>query len=844
MDRKNVNPKKVESLSKLKYQKPVKGKDQDQKALLPAQLIPPKYVSLVLVSLLFMIISLIYFPLAYQSRYPIAHDITQWEGGAKQIIEYNKENPDRALWTQRMFSGMPSYMISFPNRFPYLESVTKLTDKVINWRIFLLFIGGLGIFVLLRHLRMEPWIALFGAVAFVFSCHWVGLVEIGHNTKFRAIMYIPWVMWAIMYLKNKPGILGLGLSASFLITQLRENHPQITYYLYLLIGMYWVWQLLEALKNKESKRFGIFTLLLVIAFALTALAVLNPYLSTLEYSHYTMRGGSAGLEKSYAQGWSFHPWEILGLIIPDFFGGITTEAVPGMPQGVGPYWGWMEFTQIYNYFGIIVFFFGFFALFGKHRRMAIFLWVSSFIFTLMSFGKFAPALSDLFLNYLPFFNKFRVPSMILTMVQFNAVILAALGIDTIIAKSEKQDTSFQKLLFRAFWISGAVFVAYLILAKSLFSALPLATARETEVFTNAGYQSLLEELRNFRLERLSKSGIISLLFLTISLGMAYLYSAKKMVKTLFVFALILLTFIDLWIYTGKYLKDLKPVQEHRDHFAMRDHDTFLKQDTSNYRIFPVEVGPAGDWAFHHQTVDGYSAAKLKRYDDFLRTNLHGQFKRYKGVMGQYRVAVPTPALDMLNTKYIISADSIPYAAVLGNIVPVFRSPSSGIRIYENRATLSPAWFVDSLKVITPVDSILPYMNTLDFEPARTALVESQISPIQPTINRSVTQTLSEIHKLSYDVQTDAPSFLVLSEVYYPAGWKALLDGKEIPIHPVNYILRGVEIPAGKHKLELIFAPESYTRSISLSAIGLAAAFICLVAGIFLCYRQSKNEPKE
>ncbi len=833
MPKKIVNPKVKESKADPKYKRPEKSATIDSSHPLFSSIISGKYTSWILVALLFVIISLIYFPVAYQSKYPIAHDITQWEGGARKIIEYNAEHSDRALWTQNMFSGMPSYLISFPNRFPYLESMTKLTDKIINWRIFLLFIGGLGIFVLLRHMQLDPWISLFGAIAFVFSCHWVGLVEIGHNTKFRAIMYIPWVMWALMTLWKKPNLLSLGLMATFLITQLRENHPQITYYLYLFVGMYWIYNLIDSFKTKEWKRFGIFTLLLILAFGLTALAVMNPYLSTWEYSHYTQRGGSSGLDKSYAQGWSFHPWEIIGLIIPDFFGGITTEAVPGMPQGIGPYWGWMEFTQVYNYFGIIVLFFGLFALCGRHRRLATFLWISSVIFMMMSFGKFAPQMSDLLLNYLPFFNKFRVPAMILTMIQINAIILASLGLNAIIEKTEAGDIIFAKRLFRIFWISGAIFVLFVLLGKTVFSSLPLATAYETQIFTNAGYTNLLEQLRDFRLDRLIKSGIISLLILTIGLGLAYLYNVKKLKRVLFVFLILLITFIDLWLYTGKYLKDLKPVQQHRDHFAPKDHDQFLLQDKSNYRIYPSEVGPAGDWAYHHQTVDGYSAAKIGRYDEFLRTNLHPQFKRYREVLNRYQFEIPLPVHDMLSTKYIVLRDTLPGTSNLQNLRSVYRSPFTGINIYRNETYLPRAWFAQSTEVVSPADSILSKMNELEFDPAVLSYLETEIPGLEAPVNALATQTLAEMHRLEYNVSSESNSLLVLSEIYYPAGWKAYLNGSEIPIHPVNYILRGVVVPPGNHKLELVFSPDSYRRGVTLSAIGLIVTLLCLLGGFAL-----------
>lgn len=806
--------------------------------------IPPAYTPWILAALLVVAVSLIYFPVAFQHKAPIASDITQWQGAAKAIIDYNKENSDNALWTPYMFSGMPSYMISFPNRYPFLESITKITDFVINWRIFLLIIGGLGIFVLLRHLKMDPWIAFMGAIAFIFSCHWVGLIEVGHNTKFRAIMYIPWVIWAMFRLRDKRDVLSLGLMATFLITQLRENHPQISYYLYLFIGMYWIFNLIESLKAKEGKRFGIFTILLIAAFGLTVLAVMNPYMSTMEYSHYTMRGGEAGLEKSYAQNWSFHPLEILGFVIPDFFGGINEN-----------YWGYMPFTQIYNYFGLVVLALGFLALAGKHKRMAIFLWIASAIFTVMSFGEFAPFISDLLLKYLPYFNKFRVPSMILTMTQIIGVILAALGADTIVSYAEEKDNKrFTSLLYRVFWICGIVFVAWLVLAKPMFKGLPFVNAGTLEQLKQQGLTELPNEYKMQRLDLLYKSGIISLLLLTISMGLAYLHMIKKLKKTALLVFLTGIIFIDLWIYTGKHLRNLESRDGHDRRFEMTNYDDFLLQDKTNYRIFPfntTRIRPAGEWAYFHQTIDGYSAAKLKRYDDILKliygdpkTGRSGEFYRYlTGIFDEGGIEKSMPILDMLSTKYIILPDSLPMAQYFQRINPVFAGEQN-MHIYKNNFALPRAWFVKEQRLLANADSVYAALSRGNFDPARTALLESKdaiVAGADSLANGSVAQTAWGMQSSSYQLRANGDGFLVLSEVYYPAGWKALLDGKEIPIYPVNYILRGVKIPAGEHNLEMVFAPESYKKSLVASLAGILIT-ILIVAGGFAMVKLKNTAP--
>jgi hypothetical protein len=826
MSQKKVNP-------KIKYQKAVNthkaAGNTEQNSEPP--LLKTRYLSWILAALIFIFVSLLYFPISYRHLEPHASDITQWRGAAQSIVEYNAEHKDKALWTQAMFSGMPSYMISFPNRYPFLESITKLTDKVINWRILLLIVGGLGMFLLLLHLKLDPMIAFFGAIAFIFSCHWAGLLEIGHNTKFRAMMYVPWVMWAIMYLRAKPGILSVGLSATFLITQLRENHPQITYYLYLLIAMYWVYQGIMALHKKDMKRFGIWTLLLVLAFGLTALAVMNPYLSTMEYSAFTQRGGAGGLDKAYAQGWSFHPKEIIGFIIPDFWGGINQN-----------YWGYMPFTQVYNYFGIVVLAFGILALWGKRRALALFLWISSAIFTLMSFGSATPALSDLFLNYLPYFNKFRVPSMTLTIVQFNAVILAGLGLKDVLEHSG--NSVWQKRYLRLFMISGGIFLLWLIFAKNIFANLPYTTAVEKLRYAEANAQSQLMTLMETRHAILVKSGILALMLASVSMGLAYLKSINRLKALPFILLITIITFIDLWVYTGKHLKDLYPVEMRKSTFRMQDFDAYLKQDQENYRIYPFSTGQlrsAGEWAYYHQTVDGYSAAKLKRYDDILplingNREGDGEFLRYlKGVYQENPMELSTPVLDMLSTKYVIVADSLPNASLLQNIRPVFNNGK--VSIYRNLKALPRAWFVQDTLVVADPAKRIRILRSADFDPAFSAILEEEITGISAPDSASVTQIKAGLHELAYEYHSDTDALLILSEIYYPAGWKAFVDGIEIPIYPANHILRALKVPAGEHKLELVMKPDSYAIGTKLSLAGILITILAVFIGAYFHFKK-------
>jgi len=372
-----------------------------------------KYKHVIFIGLLFIILSVSFFKIAFQNYAPPAGDTIQWRSSAQVLMEYNKEHKDQAMWNPNVFSGMPSYLISFSAKYPFIGRIYKLTNKVMNWRILMLFVMSLGVYLFMIHLKFDPIIAFISAIAMALSCHFLGLLEIGHNTKFKAVVYIPWIMFAVHYLKQRLSLLTLGTTAIILIIQLRTNHPQISYYTFLMIGIYWIANLIWSIKDKEVRSYMIFSAMLLLAFVIAFMAIAQPYFSTYEYGHYTIRGGSTGLNTSYATSWSFHPLEILTFVNPSFFGGVSPF-----------YWGWMPFTQTSMYMGIIILLFTIIGIFyNKNRLVKVLLSVS--IFTLfLSFGRHLPFLSNFLLEFLPGFNKFRVPAMILVLLQFAIVILA------------------------------------------------------------------------------------------------------------------------------------------------------------------------------------------------------------------------------------------------------------------------------------------------------------------------------------------------------------------------------------------------------------------------------------
>ncbi|MCK5050334.1 MAG: hypothetical protein KAS53_01250 [Candidatus Cloacimonetes bacterium] len=770
-----------------------------------------KYKHVIFISLLFIILSLSFFKIAFQNYAPPAGDSIQWRSSAQVLIEYNKEHKDQAMWNPNVFSGIPSYLISFGAKYPFVSHIYKLTNKVMNWRILMLFIMALGVYLFMIHLKFDPIIAFISAIAMALSCHFLGLLEIGHNTKFKAVVYIPWIMYAVHYLKERRSLLALGTTAILLIVQLRANHPQISYYTFLMIGIYWIAQFIWAIKDKELRSHMIFSAMLLLAFVIAFMAIAQPYFSSYEYGHYTIRGGSTGLSTSYATSWSFHPMEILTFVNPSFFGGVSPF-----------YWGWMPFTQTSMYMGIIIFLFALTAVFyNKNRLVKILLSVS--IFTLfLSFGRHLPFLSNFLLEFLPAFNKFRVPAMILVLLQFTTVILAGFGIKTIIKKVKEDDQKFfdlfQKILIAVF----VLFIIFIAFSSSLEN-FGLQHSGDASKYKPAQ----IKQLKVLRSEKLVNDGIQTGLLLLVSMGLILLTGRKKIGKYPFLILIAILVITDLLLIDSRFLQNVTSQQNIEKHYEKTDADKFLLKDTENYRIYPLarEFGQ-NSWAYYHQTIGGYHGAKLKRYQEIIENCLNAEFLD--------RIPINWNIVNMLNAKYVIFTQKLP----LDNLEYAYYDRKQKQTVYLNNTYLPRVWFVNNTELIKDKKAIWKKLNDPEFSPAITAIVEKEVPTTYAPSESSVTPIGFGLHDIKFNVVTDTTSFLTVSEIYYPAGWKAFIDGKETEIFSTNYILRGVVVPKGEHVVEMKFESSTYSWSLKLSLIGLILAVLIFLIGLYIYIRSN------
>ena len=790
------------------------------------------------IGLIIVVLSLLFFQIGFLNYAPSAHDTIQWRWSAQQLIEYNQSHKDKGLWTDNMFSGMPSYLISFPARFKFFQNIPSFLDEIISWRVTYLFIGAIGMYLLLIYLKFSPLIALFSALAFALSPHFVGLIDIGHNTKFRAIMYLPWILMAFDDMRQRKRVLSLGLFSIFLIDQLRVNHFQISYYTFLMLFIYWLTFFVKAIREKELKDFNHFTLLVIAGLVITVLAVSNPYLSTYEYSHHTIRGGASGLSFDYATSWSFGIGEILSFFVPQFYGGISPH-----------YWGPMPFTQTFHYMGIIVFYLAIMAsiFYFKETRIKALVFIS-ITALLISFGKHLPFLSSLLLNFLPLFNKFRVPAMILVLLQFAVPILAAFGLKLFIEKIKVRDIVFNRALLISFLIALGVFLLFFFRVEP-FSNLSFTSPSSS--FDARLTASQLSHYKNLRYELLMQSGFLSFGILLAGIALLFVLVKGFIKKNVILVLLIGLTVFDLAqinqyhsvfdinavnsVFNTNIRNNSNLVKESSllREFETLETDRFLLEDEELYRIYPVEDFGNTRWSYYHQTIGGYHGAKLSRYSDIIDPPFPGRppLLNYSIIAG---VPINWNIINMLNVKYLIFNSHVD---LLNNDVePVFLDRETRNVVYRNNAVLPRAWFVSHHEIIPDVNRRFLRLSDPSYDPKYTAIVETKIPEFYFHPDAIIEMISRDIHHTTWETSTFTDSFMVISEIYYPAGWNIYINGVKTEVYPTNHLLRGIIVPAGDNTIEMKLEPESYKISVILSAIGMILAIGLTLLGLYFYYK--------
>lgn len=817
----------------------------------------------------FLLISIIYCKPALEGKVLNAHDNQGWKGMAQQSFEYKEKYGRFPLWTNSMFSGMPAYQIAMDQDYPisiqYLSYIFTLgLPKPVNF----FFLACLSFYLLALAMGWNRWISMLTAIGYAFATYNPIIIGAGHDTKMLAIGYAPLVIAGLALLFQNKKLLGIAALATGLSLQIGTGHLQIVYYTALISGILTLGFLIHTFYVKERKA-AIFVIagsiiLAVLAFGSNAVTTLT----TLDYSKASMRGGiselkdeknknttGGGLDKDYAFKYSVGLGEMFTMLVPGLYGGSNggneyasssfadklTEA--GYPEeqalqyanGIS-YWGDQQPTSGPVYFGAVMILLLFISMLLPKDYLKWSLFVAGIIGIILAWGKNLSSVNYLLFDYLPYYKKFRAPSMGLFMPQLAFTVIAGMGLQALFYQAQNIDL--QKFLKKAAItvIGLTVITAYLYLTndyagtgdKDLKEGMKSAMLQQTSP-NGAANPALEQEAEKFGREfvtaiqsdrkSLAGSDLLRSIILMMLAFVIIWWTLKQKKYTAGILAIGVLCLFDLLSIDKRYLNNDKFVEEAdlQNGFAMSAADTQIKQDTGYYRIFNSATDPFNEslTAYHHNSIGGYHPAKLQIYQDLI------EYQISKNNM---------QVLNMLNAKYVI-----------------LRNPQTDDMVaQQNPEAFGPCWLVKGIKY---VNNGKEEMNALDNTSLKdTAVVQVKFKsniPANPVADSTARLNFifNKNDSIRYNSLANAPQFAVFSEVYYDRGWKAYIDNKNAPIIKTNYALRGLFIPAGKHDIVFRFEPESYRTGNMISLICTILLYLIIGGSLYL-YWKKMEQPKE
>lgn len=789
-----------------------------------------------------------YAPAVFSGKTLAGGDTVSWRAMAEVMIEHREATGQEPLWDPNAFAGMPGYLISFPDQIPQLDLLPK-TLRAFMWPVshflFLLF----GTYLLVVVLVRDRWAGVLAACAYGLTTYLPIILVAGHNTKFIALCYAPWLVLSFAYALRRAGLLAGLLFAAALAVNLRADHVQITYYVTFLLGVWWLVEGVQAGRKGAWKPFGKATGWMALGGVLALLMVAQPYLSLSEYKAFSIRGASSGggagegaLAWDYAMAWSQGVGELWTLLIADAFGG-----------GGALYWGPKPFTAGPHYVGGIVVALALLALWRWRRPAVWALGIGTGLMLLFALGEHLPLVNRPMFELFPLFDAFRVPETWLSIVALALAVLAGFGL-ALLGRDERADDAAQTTRAGyAVWGGVAAVVAVLLLAHgALFSferpgeaaqiVQQIAASNDVSPddprVTRAAEQ-YLGEARAERADVFSGDAWRTLLMLLLGGGLFVLHRRGTLPAWTVQAGLVALVVVDLGGVGRRYFseEDLRPAQAPEDLIARYDIDGFVLERRAeaggpgHFRVLSLESGNPmvnARPSYYYESIGGYHGAKLRRYQDFID---HIFIDPATGLPSE-------AALDLLNVRYVVAPGLLP------GTEPVYQGPQTGLAVLENADALPRAFFVGEVEVVEDPETQWQQLRSGAVDLRQTALVEAPFAhDLVPLDSASTARAELDAYgprQITWNVETDAPRLLVVSEVYYPAGWNAYVDGEAVPVYPVNYLLRGVPVPAGAQTVEMRFEPSSYRNGLWIAGLSTAAVYLGLVVLLGLRVRRQKD----
>jgi len=800
--------------------------------------------------IVFLAITVIYFYPVFEGKVLHTNDGTVARNSSKEIRDFREQNGKEPLWTNSMFSGMPAYLIS--TRFP--GNLMKYADaflRIIRLPIASIFLTMLGFYILLLIFRVKPWLAIVGAIAYGLSTYFFVILAAGHNTKAIAIAYMAPMIGGVYYTYKYNAVKGALLTTFFLSLEIIANHPQITYYALLCLVVFVIVEFIFSIRQKQIVSFIKRSAILIIP-VLLAVGMNFAFLyTTYEYGKYSIRGKSdlvspdskitSGLNRDYVTQWSYGIDETLTFLIPNFKGGANipfernSETVTALRKNNAgqyvsqftKYWGTQPWTDGPVYVGAIVFFLFILGLVIIKGPEKWWLLAATLLSIMLAWGKNFMPLTNLFLDYFPGYNKFRAVTMTLVIAEFCMPLLAMLALRDIFERTVSKKNLLKGIKIAA-GVTGGLALLFLIFPG--LSGTFISPAEQGQL-PDWLYAALKSDREGYIRSDAFRSLVFILLGVTVLLGFHFQKIKKE-------YGIILLGFLfltDMFPVDKRYLnadKFVTPAAVQKSSAPSFADNTILK-DKSEYRVLNLSVSPFSDasTSLYHKSIGGYHGAKLERYNELIDSVLYPEIIRFSNIAQKVKTLdelVPVlseiPGLNMLNTKYIILDPNMP---------PLVNSNALG-----------NAWFAEKPIFVENANEEIITLKTIN--PATEAVIDKifndQIKQsLFPAAAGDTIELVSyQPNELIYRYSARSEKLAVFSEIYYPAGWKCSIDGKESKYFRVDYVLRGMIVPGGTHEIKFVFRPSSYFLGNKISYAS-SVIFILLAVGYLISELLNKKK---
>ena len=814
----------------------------------------------VIAILVFAVISFAYFcPAVTEGRILSQHDSVAGIGAGQESKEYMEQTGERTRWTNSIFGGMPTYQMSPSyDSTDWLKGIENLYHLYLPTYVWYVFVMLLGFYILLRAFDFKVWMAGLGAIIWAFSSYFFIIIAAGHIWKFITLAYIPPTIAGMVLCYRGKCLMGGLVTALFVALQIMSNHVQMSYYFLFVMLFMAIAYGVKAFKENASVLYFKRTGVLIVAGLLGVCINLSNLYHTYEYSKESMRGKSelvkensanqtdSGLERDYITQWSYGIGETFSLLVPNVKGGASVplaanekameKANPmygSIYSQLGQYWGEQPGTSGPVYVGAFVMFLFVLALFIVKTPMKWALLAATILSILLSWGKNFMGFTDFFIDYVPMYNKFRAVSSILVIAEFTIPLLAMLGLKEVVSRPQLLQERKKEFLI-SFALTGGLALLFAVMPTVFFpSYVSTMEMNALQSIPTDQLVPLLANLEEVRKSLFTSDAWRSFFIILIGAGLVWAYGMGKLKQVTMVVALAVLCLVDMWDVNKRYLYDEQFVEKQVQTQSFRQSETdklILEDEALDYRVLNLASNTFNEnnTAYWHKSVGGYHAAKLRRYQEMIEEHISGEmnnlFKAVADAGGEMEQLDPAefPVLNMLNTRYFI------FPLQGGQTVPLY-----------NPFALGNAWFVDEVQYVSNANEEIEAIHGLD--PLQKAVVDKKFEASLRLMPSDSTATIElmeyQPNYLKYEVNSEKGGTVVFSEIYYP-GWQSTIDGEEVAHGRANYILRAMNVPAGKHVVEFKFDPKSLhtTETIAFIALGLLA-----LLAAFVVYKGIKNK---